>query len=108
MESGTATPPLGSPEIDDATRMAASTRMRTLQPTHDAVTPDDLNDEEIVTQHMVQPAVANATNDTEYTEGDDSDNIAPHKPPHIALIASISGSLLAAAVLVSVYLIIAQ
>jgi|GEM_PF-4249568 len=108
MEFGSAPQPQGSPDIDDATRMAASTRLRTLQPTHDAVTPDDLSDDEIITQHMMQPAVANAANDTEYTQGDQSDNIAPHKPARIALTAILSGSLLFAALLVSLYLIFAQ
>ncbi|MEO5949761.1 MAG: hypothetical protein ABIP74_05130 [Candidatus Saccharimonas sp.] len=108
MEFGTAPPPLGSLDIDDATRLAASTRKRTLQPEHDTVVPDDLNDDEIITQHMMQPAVANVTIDTEYTQGDQSDNIAPHKPARIALMAIISGSLLFAALLVSAYLIFAR
>jgi len=108
MEFGTTPPTPGSLDIDDATRLAASTRQRILQPAHDSVAPDDLNDDEIVTQHMMQPAVANTTNDTEYTQGDQAENIAPPKPPRIALTATISGSLLLAALLVSLYIVIAR
>lgn len=106
MEFGTVPAPLGSPDIDDATRLEASMRPRTVAPAHDDVRPDDLSDDIIVTQHMTQPAVPNAANDTEYTPGDPSDNIAAQKVQHIALIVATSLSLVLSAFLVYVFLAI--
>lgn len=105
MDFGTTPAPQGSPDIDDATRLAASTRQRTVMPAHDGVTPDDLGDEQVVTQHLMQPAVANAANDTEYTPGDGSDNMASPRVPRIALMISVSVSLILAALLIYVYLV---
>lgn len=106
MEFGTAPQPQGSPDIDNATRMAASARMHTVTPAHTDVAPDEYSDEQIVTQHMVQPAVANAANDTEYTPNDHAANMAHLQVPRIALMISISISLILAALLVYVFLVL--
>lgn len=106
MEFGTTPALLGSPDIDDSTRLEASTRLRTIAPAHTDVKPDDLSDDIIVTQHMTQPAVPNASNDTEYTPGDLSENIAAQKVQHIALIVAVSLSLVLVAFLVYVFLAI--
>lgn len=104
MEFGTTPQPQGSPDIDDATRLAASTRIRTLEPTHNTVTADELSDDEIVTQHLMQPAAASVANDIEFTEGDQAQNIAPDKPHHIALLVIMSSSLVVAALVAYLFL----
>lgn len=106
MEFGTAPQPQGSPEIDDFARREASSRMHTVMPAHESVTPDELTDEQVVTFHAVQPAVANVANDTELTEGDQSVNIVPDKSHRVALTASISISLLLTAVVTYIFLLL--
>lgn len=105
MEFGSSPQPQGSPDIDDATRLEASTRQRVILPSHDSVAPEDLSDEQIITQHLVQPAVANASNDTEYLDGDQADNIAADKSYHIRLLVSLSVIVLLAAILIFVYIL---
>ena len=104
MEFGTTPQPSGSPEIDDAARLAASTRNKVIAPTHDAVVPDELSDDEIITQHLMQPAAASVANDIEFTQGDQAQNMAPDKPHHIALTAITSGSLVIIALIAYLYL----
>jgi hypothetical protein len=88
--------------------MEISSRQHTVLPAHGDVAPDDLSDEQVITQHLVQPAVPNAANDTEYTSGGGADYIAPQKAPRIALMISISASLLVlAALLIYVVLVFA-
>ena len=103
MEFGNPPAPKGSPTIDEATRLAASTRVNMIMPSHNNVIADDLSDSQIVTQHLVQPAVANAANDTESTTGDSASNIAPQKIHIVALTASISVSLALTALLAYVF-----
>lgn len=105
MEFGSTQQPQGSPDITDAARMEASSRMHTVLPAHDTVVPDDLSDEQIVTQHMVQPAVANAANDTEYIQDGKDAEFPAQKAYHLALTISISISLILAALLIYVFLV---
>lgn len=49
----------------DADRQRAETKKLTLQPLHNDVTPDNLEDSEIATRHIIAPAIANISNDTE-------------------------------------------
>jgi hypothetical protein len=106
MESGTSPQPQGSPDIDNAARDAASARVHTVLPTHNAVIPEDLSDEQIITQHLVQPAVANAANDTEYLPGDDTDNLLPQSSHRTGLIIALSVILMLLATFVAVFLMI--
>jgi len=80
--------------------------MRTVAPAHTAVKPDDLSEEQAVAQHIAQPAVANAANDTEFTQGDSSQNIATQKAYHVALTIAVSVTSVLAALLIYIYLII--
>lgn len=56
-----------SDEISDAQRLAATTKQVTIDPVHEDVAPDDLPDEQIATQHILQPAIANIPTDSEHT-----------------------------------------
>lgn len=108
MEFGTSPQAQGSPDIDNAARDAASARVHTVLPTHDAVTPEDLSDEQIITQHLVQPAVANAANDTEYSPGDTTDNILDQSSHRTGLIIALSVVLVAVAAFVAVFLLVVR
>jgi hypothetical protein len=49
----------------DADRRLAEAKKLTLQPLHADITPDAVQDSEIATRHTIEPAIANASNDTE-------------------------------------------
>ena len=92
MEFETNQPAQGSSDVDELARAAARTRINTVMPTHDGVAPEEFSDEQIVTQHTVQPAPANAANDTEYTQGDATASIV--EPPNHQTVIMISVSVL--------------
>jgi hypothetical protein len=96
----------GSPEISDAQRIEAGSRIHLVEPAHAGITPDDLSDGQVITQHVVRPAVANAANDTEYTPGDDAINMRPAQVPRVILLVSVSISLILAALLIYVFLVL--
>jgi hypothetical protein len=49
----------------DADRRLAEAKKLTLQPLHADITPDAVQDSEIATRHIIEPAIANASNDME-------------------------------------------
>lgn len=99
MEFGTAPAPQGSPDIDDATRIAAATRQMIMSPLHSDIAPDDLSDDIVVNQHIIQPPIANVGTDTETTITSSSQPADPfmskqtHPSHRIALISSVAGML---------------
>ncbi|MDB5186807.1 MAG: hypothetical protein JWM07_279 [Candidatus Saccharibacteria bacterium] len=52
----------------DTDRRLAEAKKLTLQPLHADITPDAPQDSEIAARHMIEPPIANATNDTEEYE----------------------------------------
>lgn len=104
MEFETAPTPQGSSESDDIARDEASARVHTVLPTHDSVAPDDLSDEQVVTQHLVQPAVANAANDTEYSSGDAADAIVAHSS-HTTMLVILTVVLILIAAMIVAFLV---
>lgn len=51
--------------ITDEDRRLAESKKLTLNPIHNRITSDDVPDEQIATNHLVNPPIANAPNDTE-------------------------------------------
>jgi hypothetical protein len=51
--------------ITDEDRRLAESKKLTLDPIHTRVVTDDVPDEQIATNHLVNPPIANAPNDTE-------------------------------------------
>jgi hypothetical protein len=49
----------------DADRRLAEAKKLTLQPIHANVSPEDPHDNEIAVHHLIEPAIANISNDTE-------------------------------------------
>lgn len=75
-----------SPDISDETRMAASTRQKSVDPIHEDVVADDLPDELIANQHIIQGPLANAANDSEATVGKSGNTPSAEHHHHFILV----------------------
>ena len=54
-----------TPPITDEQRRLAESKKLTLDPIHTRVVTDDVPDEQLATNHLVSPPIANVPNDTE-------------------------------------------
>lgn len=90
-----------SPDISDAQRLAASTRVSTLAPLHEGVTADEDSPEMTVNRHILDGPLGNSPSETETTVGTNNGIVmrADVSKPY-ALIGV--GALMAAAITVMI------
>jgi hypothetical protein len=93
-----------SSDIDEATRLAASTRVLTLAPVHDDITPEDEPEELVANQHIIQPPIANIPTDAEVTLASNTALAHEQANHHLALAASIAIMLIVGSVTVVSFL----
>ncbi len=95
-----------SPDIDDATRLAATQRKLTVEPVNDAITPEDISDEQVATMHVTQPAISNLAIDSEATPSSASTGTTTKHSPGmiIGLIVAVFAVMVITGVLVFMFI----